>query len=139
VVLDAGVTALTSCAPRRGAPVSTHQVWAGNGQPLPSARSRRRARIWEGQGPRRERAQRAQAGDDVRRRLLHAPLLPPSTRARPEQAGGGQLERIRRYDRVIVEAEVHVDFFEACRGALVACFGGVCVGRADLEASGVWP
>jgi hypothetical protein len=49
------------------------------------------ARIWEGQGPRRERAERAQAGDEGRRRTLRASLVPPSTRARPEQAGGGQL------------------------------------------------
>jgi RHS repeat-associated protein len=76
VVLEAGVTSLTSCARGRGAPVSRHKVWAGKRQPLPSARSRRRARIWEGQGPRRERAQRAQPK--------------ASTRARPEQVGGGQ-------------------------------------------------
>jgi hypothetical protein len=41
-------------------------------------RERTRVGIWEGQGTRGDRAQRAQAK--------------PSTRARPEHAGGGQQE-----------------------------------------------
>jgi RHS repeat-associated protein len=58
--------------------------------PLPSTRSLRRAWIREGQGPRRDRAQRAQAGPDARCGLRDAHRrFPPSTRARPEQAGGG--------------------------------------------------
>jgi RHS repeat-associated protein len=62
----------------------------GREGPLPSARSRRRARIWEGQGPRSQRAQRAQAGHDAHQR----DAVPRRTcRARehaPKQAGGGQ-------------------------------------------------
>jgi len=64
-------------------------VRSAPGRPSRAARTRG---IWEGQGPRRERAQRAQAK--------------PSTRARPEQAGGGQLRLVygkveRYYERII--------------------------------------
>jgi RHS repeat-associated protein len=70
--------------------VRRHRDSVGKARPLPSTRSRRRAWIREGQGPRRDRAQRAQAGHDAGCRFRHAHRkFPPSTRARPEQAGGG--------------------------------------------------
>src|SRR5688572_17372036 len=58
-------------------PVARTASWSTRSGPSHPRAAARRAWIGEGQGPRRERAQRAQAK--------------PSTRARPEQAGGGQL------------------------------------------------
>jgi RHS repeat-associated protein len=69
----------------------------GKTPPLPIPRSRRRAGLREGQGPRRERAQRAQAGHEPRCRSFDAHRwFPPSTRARPEQAGGGHQDDLDR-------------------------------------------
>jgi hypothetical protein len=70
------------------------------------------ARIWEGQGPRRERAERAQAGGSVSSRMQAARMqCPPSTRARPEQAGGGhQSDDLRRLTDVTVNGVLEEHF-----------------------------